>query len=474
MTTFDTPPQQQARSTGPNVQEVLAEEASRQAVPDVLLTDSPAYFGTDDLPRERYLSRDYHDREVAKMWSKVWQMACREEDIPNVGDTITYDIADYSVVVVRVTEPTDDGGDPGIKAYHNSCLHRGTQLARGQGNVSSLTCQFHGWSWNLDGTMRNLPCAWDFPQVDKAKLTLPEVKVGTWDGWVFINLDPNSGSLEDYLGETLPKHFAQMPLKTRFKAAHVQARVPANWKATMEAFIESYHVFITHPQIINFTGDHNTQYDVFDQHTNRMITLIGVPSPVLGDDIDDSEVTESLINDFMQSQEPTEVTAPKTTRDVVADAHRAEFSKIYGVDMSGMSNSEAVDAIEYAVFPNFIPWVGDGFPIVYRFRPDDNNPHSAIVDVMLMGMCPEGIDPPTAKIHWLDNAPGQDSPDWTEAPELGALGPILNQDMANLTRVQRGIRASQRPGVTFSAYQESRIRHFAHVLDGYLSEGESK
>jgi phenylpropionate dioxygenase-like ring-hydroxylating dioxygenase large terminal subunit len=461
MTTSATSAGRLARSTGPNVQEVLAEEAARQVVPTVLQTESPAYFGVADLPKDRYLSRDYHDREVEKMWRKVWQMACREEDIPNVGDTIVYDIADDSIVVVRVTPDQ-------IKAYHNSCLHRGTQLARGQTSVSSLTCQFHGWSWNLDGTMKSLPCQWDFPQADKEKLTLPEVKVDTWDGWVFVNLDPESGTLAEYLGEALPAHFEQMPLKSRFKAAHVQARVPANWKATMEAFIESYHVFMTHPQIVLFTGDHNTQYDVFDEHSNRMITLIGVPSPSLGDSVDDQEVVDSLVVDFLQSSEPTEIGAGQTARDVAANAHRVEFSKLYGVDMSKMSNSEAIDAIEYALFPNFIPWAGDGFPIVYRFRPDDNNPHSSIVDVMLMGLCPDGIDPPTAKIHWLDNAPGSDSPDWTEAPELGALGAILNQDMGNLSRVQRGLRASRKPGVTFSAYQECRIRHFAQILDRYL------
>jgi phenylpropionate dioxygenase-like ring-hydroxylating dioxygenase large terminal subunit len=466
MTTTTNKPPGQARSTGPTVQEVLGEEAARQVVPSALQTEAPAYFGVADLPKERYLSQDYHDREVAKMWRKVWQMACREEDIPNVGDTIVYDIADDSIVVVRVTPAGDNG--PGIKAYHNSCLHRGTQLARGQASVSSLACPFHGWSWNLDGTMKNLPCQWDFPQVDKAKLRLPEVMVDTWDGWVFVNLDPDSGTLTEYLGEVLPAHFEQMPLKSRFKAAHVQARVPANWKATMEAFIESYHVFVTHPQIVMFTGDHNTQYDVFDEHSNRMITLIGVPSPSLGDSVGDEEVAESLIVDFLRSDQPTEVGEGETARDVAANAHRVEFSKLYGVDMSKMSNTEAIDAIEYALFPNFIPWAGDGFPIVYRFRPDDNNPQSAIVDVMLMGLCPEGIDPPTAKIHWLDNAPGSDSPDWTGAPELGALGAILNQDMGNLSRVQRGLRASSRPGVTFSAYQESRIRHFAQILDRYL------
>jgi phenylpropionate dioxygenase-like ring-hydroxylating dioxygenase large terminal subunit len=461
MTTFDTPPEHQARSTGPTVQQVLGDEAERQVVPSALLNEAPAYFGVADLPKERYLSREYHDREVEKMWSKVWQMACREEDIPKVGDSIVYDIVDDSIVVVR-TRPDE------IKAYVNSCLHRGTQLVRGQTSLTSLACPFHGWTWNLDGTMKTLPCQWDFPQLDKAKLTLPEVKVDTWDGWVFINLDPDCGTLQQYLGEVLPAHFDQMPLKTRFKAAHVQARVPANWKATMEAFIESYHVFVTHPQIVNFTGDHNTQYDVFDEHSNRMITLIAVPSPSLGDSIDDQEVAESLVADFLQSSEPTELTEGRTARDVAADAHRVEFSKIYGVDMSKMSNTEAIDAIEYALFPNFIPWAGDGFPIVYRFRPDGHNQHSCIVDVMLMGMYPEGIDPPTATIHWLDSAPGSDSPDWTEAPELGALGPILNQDMGNLSRVQRGLRASRKPGVTFSAYQESRIRHFAQILDRYL------
>ena len=458
MTTFD-PPERQARSTGPSVQEVLGAEAERQVVPSGLLGEAPGDFGVADLPKERYLSKDYHDREVAKMWSKVWQMACREEDIPNVGDAIDYDIVDESIVVVR-TGPTE------FKAYVNSCLHRGTQLVRGKTSVASLSCPFHGWSWNLDGSLRNLPCQWDFPQLDPSKMNLPEVKVDTWDGWVFVNLDPESGTLQEYLGEILPAHFAEMPLKSRFKAAHVQARVPANWKATMEAFIESYHVFCTHPQIVAFTGDHNTQYDVFDKHSNRMITLIAVPSPSLGDSVDDAEVVETFA-EFMNSSESTEIPEGKTARDVASEMHRAEFSKLYGVDMSKMSNTELIDAIEYALFPNFIPWAGDGFPIVYRFRPDGNNHHSCIVDVMLMGMCPEGIDPPTAEIHWLDAGPGSDSPDWTQAPELGPLGEILNQDMGNLSRVQRGLRASKKD-VTFSAYQESRIRHFAHILDRYL------
>lgn len=466
MTTLSDPPAGQARSAGPEPQKVLAEEAKTQRVPSALLTESPAYFGVEDLPRERYTSQAVHDLEVEKMWRKVWQMACREEDIPNVGDTISYDIADESIVVVRVADASAD--DPGIKAYHNTCLHRGTQLVRGKTSVSSLQCQFHGWSWHLDGSLKNIPCRWDFPQVTDEAYALPEVQVGTWDGWVFVNFDPGCGSLEDYLGEVLPAHFKDFPLAERFKAVHVQARVPANWKATMEAFLESYHVFITHPEIINITGDHNTQYDCWGDNANRMITLMGVPSPILEGSVDDQEVVDSFIKDVMSSEQPTEIPDGKTPRDVAADAHRADFADIYGVDLSGMSNAEAIDAVEYALFPNFIPWAGDGFPIVYRFRPDGNDPDHAIADVMLMAPCPPGMRPPAAEIHHLQVPYGEDSPNWEEAPELGILGPILNQDMGNLSRVQRGLHAGRTSGITLSAYQETRIRHFATTLRKYL------
>ena len=451
----------EARSVGPSVQEVLVREAQTQSIPPVLLSESPRFLGLEDLPVERYTSQAAHDLEVEKLWRKVWQMACREEDVATVGDTLVYDIAEDSIVLVRTGPET-------IKGYYNACLHRGTQLVAEDGNVPSLRCPFHGWTWDLDGALCSVPCEWDFPQVDRDCFQLPEVRVETWDGWVFVNMDPGAAPLSSFLGEIVG-HFEHFPLKARVKAAHVVAKVPCNWKVCLEAFVESYHGSVTHPQLLLTVGDANTQYDVYGDNVNRMITLMGVPSPHLGNFDDDQAVVDSFLGDLLGMDPSTaKVGDGRTARDVISDAHRALFSEVYGVDLSGLSNAEAIDAVEYAVFPNFIPWAGDGFPIVYRYRPNGSDPNSCIVDVMFMAPLPDGVPCPAgAKPHWLDGD-GREVPDWSQAPELGILGPILNQDMGNVVRIQRGLKTTRKKGVTLGAYQEVRIRHFAQTLQKYL------
>src|SRR5262245_58955645 len=118
----------QGRSEAPSPQEILQRETREEPVPPVLLEESYQPLGDADLPSERYLSREVHELEVEKVWRKVWQMACREDDIPNVGDCHVYSIADDSVILVRTGPET-------IKGYVNACLHRGTQLAETDGNV---------------------------------------------------------------------------------------------------------------------------------------------------------------------------------------------------------------------------------------------------------------------------------------------------------------------------------------------------
>ena len=126
MTAIDDPTSEPgaARSPGVTYQQLL--DADTHPVPDVLRLESPRYLGSEDVPIERYTSREYHRAEVDHLWSKVWQFACREEHIPDVGDYVKYDIAELSFLVVRAHEPTED--DHGLRAYPNSCLHRGRIL----------------------------------------------------------------------------------------------------------------------------------------------------------------------------------------------------------------------------------------------------------------------------------------------------------------------------------------------------------
>ena len=120
-------------------------------------------------------------------------------------------------------------------------------------------------------------------------------------------------------------------------------------------------------------------------------------------------------------------------------------------DLSGLSTSECLDAIEYFLFPNLVPWAGHGAPICYRFRPYENDPQRSIMEIMLLFVAPDAGDPPaSAAVTWL----GIDQP-WSDAPELGGAAMVVDQDSDNLKRIQRGLRAS-RKGVTLGNYQEAR------------------
>jgi phenylpropionate dioxygenase-like ring-hydroxylating dioxygenase large terminal subunit len=140
-------------------------------------------------------------------------------------------------------------------------------------------------SWNLDGTNKVLPCSWDFPQVKAHEFNLPEAKVATWNGFVFINMDPESETLEEFLGDMI-KDWERWDYTGSTVYSHFGGKVPCNWKVAGEAFIEGWHVQATHPQLIEWMGDENVQYDVIKgQNWSRQIVPQGVPSPVIADQL---------------------------------------------------------------------------------------------------------------------------------------------------------------------------------------------
>ena len=144
----------------------------------------PGWYGDHDIAVARYTSREFHELEKRLLWSRVWQMACRLEEIPEVGDTTLYEICDKSVLIVR-------SGPDEVRAFWNSCRHRGRQLITDPGFVQQLRCPFHGFTWNLDGSLAYVPSRWDFPQIEDDRLGLGALRVGTWAGFVFVNPDPD-------------------------------------------------------------------------------------------------------------------------------------------------------------------------------------------------------------------------------------------------------------------------------------------
>ena len=451
MTTRDSTERPARPGVPSSLQEVF--DTDPRPAPDLLRADSHPDLGITGVARDRYLSDEFHRLEIEHVWSRTWQMACREEQIPDAGSHVVYDVGDLSLIVIR-------GHDGAIRAFHNSCLHRGTQLRAEDGRVDQLRCPFHGFTWELDGTMCALPCAWDFPHVDPDANRLPQARVDTWGGFVFVNPDPDAPALHDYLG-TLPDHFARFPLEDRWLSAHVAKVLACNWKVGVEAFIEAFHTFAVHPQLITTSADTITQYDVFsaDDHWSRMITPVGVPSEHVTRDVGDDEILRSML--FARGN--FSVPSDGTVRGVLADAMRAQLAERTGRDFSHLSDAEALDGIEYFLFPNFFPWGGFLTPLVYRFRPWADDPHRCLMEVMLLDPLPAGPRPAPAELRFL----GDDEP-FAAAPELGFLGPILDQDTATMPRVQRGMRASTRARSTLSRYQEVRIRHFHALLSKYV------
>ncbi len=442
----------------PSVQDVFLRD--RNPPPASLLEESPStILDVTDLSTERYFDKTWHDREVDKIWRKTWQMVCRVEELQSVGDHVVYDIVHDSLIVVRSA--------PGeIRAYINSCLHRGTLLRTEGGCVNKFRCPFHGFTWSLAGKLTEVPGEWDFAHIRDRNFDLPQAKVGTWGGFVFINLDPECESLESYL-EILPAHFAAFDLEGRWKAAHVAKIMPCNWKLALEAFIESYHVPCAHSQVMAYYGDTNTQYDVWPgvRHVSRMISMQGIPSPSLG------PISPRMTIEHMQRDmpffggRPIVLEGDDTPRAKLAERAREKISRSTGRDMSALSDSESLDLIEYLMFPNMVPWGGQTVPVCYRFRPNGDNPEQSIMEIMfLFSKNADGSHPEPAQITWL----GLDDK-WTDAKELGASGMVADQDTDNLKRIQRGLRASKKPGVTLANYQESRIRHYHQTLDAYMA-----
>ena len=447
-----------ARRPGPSVQEVLASDTN--PAPAVMREESPAQGQSSaDIPIERYFSREWHEREIEQVWRKTWQLACRLEHIPNVGDHVVYEIVRDSLIVIRT-------GPDEVRAYINSCLHRGTMLRTEGGCVNQLRCPFHGWTWDLDGQLKIIPGQWDFPHVDKAAMSLPEAQVGTWGGFVFVNFAADCEPLDSYL-ENLPEHFAAFGLEDKYVAAHVAKVMPCNWKLAMEAFVEAYHVPCAHPQVLGYYGDSNTQYDVWDgvRHVSRMISVQGVPSPGMKGIAPERTIDEMRRDVPFFGGKPIEVGPGETARGKLAERSREKISRAIGRDMSTLSDTESLDLIEYMLFPNMVPWGGQALPITYRFRPYEDDPERSLMEIMfLFSKAPDGSCPAPAKMTML--GPDQN---WADAPELGSAAMVADQDTDNLRRIQQGLRTARKPGVTLARYQESRIRHYHQTLDAYMA-----
>jgi nitrite reductase/ring-hydroxylating ferredoxin subunit len=428
------------------------------------------------LSIEPFVSREYALAEGEKLWPKVWQMACRVEEVPNVGDYVTYDIMDESIIVVRSSTEV-------ISAYFNVCQHRGRRLTKGCGHTNQFFCPFHGWSWNIDGSNRRVLDREDFGDtLEGVDLGLPPVQVGTWGGWVWINMDPDAEPLEQFLEPAFSMLAAFELDKMRFRWRQ-WLYFPCNWKTALGAFNESYHVSTSHPQLTRGMPDMAWWCRAEGRHAwHGPAGLRGIDdktpeglSAPRGEAGHDPRVAVAKDLDMMWEtlQATTTMTIVNASKRLVDELPEGATMEQVGHHL--LASAKADDAargviwpeiepehlaacgIDWHIFPNMIVLPSLTTALCYRARPNGDDPDSCIFEVFVIERFPEGEEPET---EWVFE------PDPVE--EKWRL--ILAQDFSNMPEVQKGMKSRGFRGPRLNPVSELPVTHFFRKLAEYMDD----
>jgi len=197
----------------------------------------------ETLPPLAYVSEEFYQREVERIFLKEWNFLGRVDRIPNRGDYFTVDFAGVPLIVAR-----DKSGS--IRAFANTCQHRGSEIVSGQGNCRAFICPYHGWTYDLDGKLLSAPGMGEAEGFDKSKLSLREVRLETWGGFIFVNFEKNAQHLSKFLG-SLPELLASYDCERMTTTTHWEYEMASNWKLFFENAMEEYHVPMVHNKSIS-------------------------------------------------------------------------------------------------------------------------------------------------------------------------------------------------------------------------------
>lgn len=415
------------------------------------------------IPTQRYYDEEFFKLEQELLWPHVWQMACRLEEISEIGDYVEYKIFEKSVIVVRTQS--------GIKAFHNACRHRGVQLASGHGNCKSkgFICPFHGWRWNMEGENtfvfgRNV---FSEENLEKAELNLVPCRVELWGGCAFINFDDDAPSLLECLGPVAERLSARNveELKVEWWCSTV---LPTNWKLAMEAFQEGYHVMKTHPQLHSTSSPDLNRYGS-DAHTTPMPPAPRSPQAYVDLTV---RFLEHLSDGMAGMVHASEVEIAKSLRDMplpddVASTAMAFYGRLQkeitdqgrarGLPVPDLNQVAArgdFHAVEF-MFPHYFLLPMFSAMSSYRIRP--LTPETCLFEIWSLTFQPE--DEKRERITAPTQLP-YDSPEFPLIPQ---------QDYSNLPSQQRGLHARGFEYMRLSKHVEGMISNYQRLIDGYLA-----
>jgi phenylpropionate dioxygenase-like ring-hydroxylating dioxygenase large terminal subunit len=368
-------------------------ERNRTGPPD----DFPKLPG---IPLGRYTDPQFYELEREHLWRSSWLYAAHVSEIATPGSYKLCDINGAPILVVH-------GDDGVVRAFYNSCRHRGAPVVRGGcGQARMLVCQYHSWGYDLCGSLVRVPDERDFVGLQRDELGLTSVRCEQWGGWIFVNLDPDAMPLLEWL-HPLPTVLAEVaaaPMRLYHQKSEV---LHCNWKVLAEAFLEVYHARTIHTNTVAKSLDgRGAVMMLFDHGHQNMITPLHL------------EVLERGRED------------------------RAVLPAFDGATELFFTTNPA-----HGIFPNVItPLDAKGFPFLVFW--------------------PEAIDRTRLDIVWFapewegDVHPNQHV--WQQ--RLAGFDVVMGEDYANLAPIQRSIEQAAH-GAQVINYQERRIWHVHAWID---------
>ena len=195
------------------------------------------------LPNWCYTSDAFFQAEVERIFMKAWNYVAHASQLPKPGDFLTREIAGVPIILIR-------GEDEQIRAFYNSCRHRGSKIVAGDGHCSRLTCPYHMWSYGLDGRLNATPLIDEDDHLRHSELALLSVRLEQWAGFQFVCFDASADPLEAWLGD-LRANCAGYEPESMICTRRITYQVAANWKLHFENFNDSLHIPFVHGGTLN-------------------------------------------------------------------------------------------------------------------------------------------------------------------------------------------------------------------------------
>lgn len=350
------------------------------------------------LTADEYLSPEIYEREREAIFSRTWQIVARTADLTRPGDFVPANILDEPIVLVH-------GLDGTISGFHNVCRHRAGQVALSKGNRKSLQCRYHGWTYGLDGALKNCPEMDQTEGFRKEDFGLIPVRTAVFGPFIFANLSADAPPLEEVLG-AIPSEIAAagFPMDEMQLVERRDYIVECNWKVYVDNYLEGYHIPIAHPDLFK-----ELDYDAYKVEPYRFYSKSLAP-----------------IRDLKEGE-------------------------VHGVDRRFIRSGEGEDdALYYWCFPN----------MMLNLYPDN---------LSLNLVIPLGPNRTLTIFEWYFASPGTGPGWESMQQGIAFSDQIQQEDIVICEQVQRGLKSTAYTSGRFSALRENGVHHFQSLVREFLA-----